>query len=288
MSEPAGRSLDLRALIAGLLVALIAIATPVTLIAHYISGEFTNSDHFVDTMAPLADNELIQDAVTKRATKEIVKRVPMTRLFEPYVEDSVRGVVQSHGFANVWVNANRRAHGHLVALLTGDNTGALQSKDGAVIVDLGDVVAAVKAELLGERFAWANRIPDVSVNYVIFQSEHLVQAQATMRWLDKSATWLPYVLAGLFVVALALSHSRRRLVFRQALAIALSMLVLAGVLAWLRSSYLDALPISSKGIPAAREVFDTLLHPLHMTLRYTLAGSLVVALGAWLVRRRTT
>lgn len=320
MSDQPTRSFSLRSVIAALLVLLVVILTPVTLVARFISHEFTDSDHYVATVAPLAKNPAVQDAVARRTSKEIMARVPTDMLINQalqamygdqpvpptlaqgsatigailedeakrYVESTVQDVVRSPQFADFWKQGNRQAHGHLIALLTGENTGKVRSDNGVVSVDLGAVILAVKNQLLGQDFAMATLIPNVSVHYTIFQSKHLVQAQQVMRILDRNATWLPFVTAGLLALALGLSHSRRRLLARAAAGVAFSLLLLAGGLALARTSYLEALPISAKSLPAAEEVFDTLLHPLQQAMWITFAVSLVVALGAWLVRRRTT
>lgn len=310
-----GRSI--RSLIAAILAIAVVALTPATVIARYINSEITDTDAYVATVAPLGKNPLIQKAVAKRATKEILALLPTGNLLsdtlqpvlgddlnplvsrsldslgavlsheaEQFVTDAVNDVVKSDEFAEAWVTANRRAHDQLVALLTGQDTEKVQTTDGTVSVNLGAVIAATRELLMEKGYRAAALIPEVSVEFKIIHSKNLDDAQRTVRILDRSASWLPYLLAGLLLLALAVSTSRRQLLGRTAIGVALSMLLVGGLLMWVRSSYLGDLPVNPSAVPAIREVFDTLMHPLHVAVRWVFGGSLLVALGAWLIRRR--
>lgn len=301
----------IRSAIAAVLVIAAVALTPATLVARYLKHDIANADRYVETVTPLAKNPVVKQAVIKVATARIMDRIPFDQFAqlpilpfgldqglsnivdefeqqtEKVVHATVSDFVESDTFVQMWVGANRSAHPQVVALLTGGQTDRIDVEDGVVRANLTQVIEQTKQHLLDQGNAWAAFIPEVTVNVVILQSDYLLRAQSVTRALEKSANWLPFVVAALFVVALALSRARRTLVAKAGLGVALSMMLLALGLMWLRSTYVGSLPIGARAVPAAEEVFDTLLDPLQASLWMVFAISLIVALAGWVLRPRS-
>jgi hypothetical protein len=301
-----------RSLLVVALLALGAVLAPLGLVATWTSNLVGDSDRYVETVAPLAENPAVQDAIAGRITAEVLAYVdaqaladdavdalagrdlppsaasalralgpPLADGVAEFVRQRVDAVVRSEVFVQAWAEANRSAHGQLVAALTGE--GSVRVGDEGVSVDLAAFVAAVRADLIDRGFAAAERIPDVPATFTVVWPADLVRAQSAFGALDRTATWLPFVaLAALSAGVLAARH-RRRAVAAAGLAVAGSMLLLGLALTALRPVYLDAVPPDLLAPAAAAAVFDTLLRFLRDGIRVVLLVALVVA-GVALLR----
>ncbi|GAA3548138.1 hypothetical protein [Nocardioides daeguensis] len=301
-----------RALAASLLVVLGVVLVPVSLVARYVDQEVGDTDRYVETVGPLADNPVVQAAIARRVTDELLEllrldeltdqastalterglpprlvdllrtaSVPLREAITSYVRETVGKVVRSEQFADAWVVANRSAHEQLVALVTGEDSEELHVEEGTVSVNLAAVIATVKEVLLDQGFERAARIPEVSAQFVVLQSADLVKVQRLARALDRTATLLPVLALLSLAAAVALARRRRRVVLVAALAVAFAMVAMGVALAAARAAYLDAIPVREEGLGAAREVFDAVVRLLRTQVRGVLAASLVVAALAW-------
>ena len=288
----------------------------------------SDTDRYVETVAPLAQSPEVQAAVTTRLTDRIMGLIdveavtqdaidaladrglrpravasltalsgPLTQGVENFVGNQVGRIVSSDEFADAWTQANRVAHTQLVAVLSGETGEAVQVSGGAVQLNLGVVIDRVKERLLDAGFTLASRIPQVSAEVTLFQSDELARAQTAFRLLDAAARALPVIALVLLGVAVAVSVRRRRTLTIGALVIAASMLVLGAALNFFRIVYLDAVPSDRLPADAAAVIFDQIVQFIRLNLRALLVISLAVAFVAWVsgpeqapaaVRRGTT
>ncbi|GAB3198204.1 hypothetical protein GCM10027062_11830 [Nocardioides hungaricus] len=294
-----------------LLVVVIAVLTPLGVLARWMHDEVADTERYVESVAPLASDPAIQAAVTDRITAEITSRLriqavtedavdaladrglpplaasslsalsgPLADSVEGFVRDQVAEMVASDRFRTAWEEANRQAHTQLVAVLTGEDTDLVQVGDDAVSVDLAPVVDAVKQRLIDRGFTLAERLRAVEARFTIFRSEDITQAQSAFRLLSTLNTVLPVLVLVLLALAVAIARRRRRAVIAAMLAIAASMLLLGVALNAFRAVYLDALP-SDLPVDAAAAVYDTLVRFIRVGLRAVLALALAVAFVAW-------
>jgi hypothetical protein len=272
----------------------------------------SDTDRYVETVAPLADSPEVQAAVTARLTDRIMGLLdveavtkdaidalaarglrqravagltalsgPLTQGVENFVGTQVGRIVASDEFADAWAQANRVAHTQMVAVLTGETGEAVQVSGGTVQLNLGVVIDRVKERLVDAGFTLASRIPQVSAEVTLFQSADLARAQTAFRLLDAAARALPIIALVLLGIAIAVSSRRRRTLTIGALVIAGSMLALGAALNLFRIAYLDAVP--SDAIPAddAAVIFDQIVNFIRLNLRALLVISLAVAFVAW-------
>ncbi len=295
--------------VAVVLAVVAALLTPVALVARYARSELLDTDRYVSTVAPLAGDPAVQEAVTDRVTDEIFGRLdiealisealeslaardvpeqvvglaaPLAGQVESFTRDEVGSFVRSDEFATLWEQANRAAHAQVDALLTGETGGAVDVADGSVTIDLGDVVAAVKQRLVDRGFGPAERIPEVDTELTIVESDTLAEAQRGVRLLDRTANLLPFVILALGAAAVLVAPDRRRGLLVVAAGIALSMVLVAAALALARNWYVDNGAGDEVAKDARLSIAHTLLVPLRTSLRAVLVLGAVVALGAWL------
>ena len=190
------------------------ILVPLSAVAIWSHNQLTNTDRYVETVSPLAENKDIQQAVaagsstrsSTRRTREAhreraaeagqVPRAPVATAMKSYATDVTEKLLASEQFQTLWDAANRRAHNQLVALLTDDPSkakGAVAIKDGKVTLDLGSVIKQVQAKLVdaGLTFLENVNVPPVSRTITIINTEGLAEARSYLSILDTLAWVLP-------------------------------------------------------------------------------------------------
>jgi hypothetical protein len=311
--EPGERRGRWRPVVAGILVAIVALLAPISVLATWARDEIEDTDRYVETVTPLASDPAVQEAIANRieqvvfsyldvdaVTQEVVNAIsaqgvppriattldavsaPLAAGIRNFISERIEAVVRSELFRTVWIEANRTAHEQMVAVLTGERDGAVDvTTEGSVSVDLAGLIGTVKQQLTDQGFAIADRIPEVQATFTVFESEELADAQWLFSLLDDIATWLPVFGLVLLAVAIFIARDRRRMVLAAGLAIAGSMLLLGTILNLARPLYLDAIP-ASMSVDAAAAVYDTLVGFIRMALRAVAVVALTVAVVAWL------
>ncbi|HEY7042136.1 MAG TPA: hypothetical protein VH419_00550, partial [Nocardioidaceae bacterium] len=246
-----------RPLVCGLLLALVVVLSPLSVLAVWTHAEIADTDRYVDTVAPLASNPDVQDAVANRIsttlltyidvpklTSETVEAlsarglsdraaaaltalsVPLTNAVTDFVHTKVLELVQSDAFAQAWEEANRQAHEQMVAVLTGETNGAVSVSGNEVSVKLATFIDTVKQALVDQGFQLASRIPTVDATFVVFSSDNLGKAQQGFHLLDTAAIVLPLLTLVLIVVAVFVARVRRTAIIAAGLCVAGGMLLL--------------------------------------------------------------
>lgn len=304
-----------------LLLVLVAVLAMASVTARFTRSQILDTNRYVSTVAPLGDDPAVQSEITNQITDEIFTRVDVeaittdalkaltdvsnaaanaprldaavvglapviTSQAKTFVHDTVSSLVQSQQFEDLWIQANRAAHDTLVAVMTGNyGVRSLEvDQSGTVSISLGTVIDRVKGALNERGFAFADKIPAVDKQFVLFQSPELVKAQRAVTALDKASVILPWLGIACAAAAVAVAPSGRRLraLALAGLSIALGMLVLAiGILVG-RAIYLDSVPADVLSTDAATAVIDTVLVPLRTSLRAVAVLGLVIAIGAYL------
>jgi hypothetical protein len=315
-AEPTARRPERRrwpTILATLLIVLACVLAPLALVAVWAKNQVTNTDRYVATVAPLASEPAIQNAVADKVTAEILTHidvqgfttqalnalaaqglspqlaaqlqalaVPIADGVESFVRSQVGKIVQTDTFANAWVQANRVAHDQLVKTLTGEGGETIVVEGDTVSVDLGQLIQTVKQRLVASGFTLAERIPQVDASYVLFQSEQIPRVQRALGLLTTLGNWLPVVVLALLTLGVYLVKDHRRALVGAGLGVAIGMVLLALALAVIRMLYLDAVPDEVLPSDAAAELYDTIVRFLRAGLRSVLVLGLVVAAGAFM------
>ena len=294
------------------LVLVAAVLAPASVVARWAHDEVADTDRYVQTVAPLADDPAVQKAVVDRITAEIFARIdvkavtdeavaalsdrglpprvavgltalsaPLASGIESFVRDQITKLVGSDVFAAAWVQANREAHTQMVAVLSGEGTDTVSVNGDTVSINLAAIIDVVKKRLGDAGFTLAERIPTVNAQFTIFQSSDLTKAQAVFRLLDTLARWLPVVALLLLALAVYVSRRRRQTLIWSAVAVAASMLVLGAALNIFRPVYLNAIDPRVLPTDAAAAIYDQLVGFIRLNLRAVLVVALAVAAGAW-------
>ncbi len=210
---------------------------------------------------------------------------PIASGAENLIHQAATRLVESERFRRLWVEANRRGHDALVAVVTGEGGKAVSTKDGRVVISLRPIVEEV-LRAVDQQFGVdiSSRVPTdrIDVDFEIVDSRQLAEVQSYVRMLDR-VSWLSVLLAlGLLVAAVAIAPDRRKGVLRVGIGVTVSMFLTLVALAFARDVYLQNLPDVVRRADAAAVIYDTLLRFFVQAIRVLLAIGVVLLAGAWL------
>lgn len=287
---------------------------PLSVTSVWASMQLSDTEQYVETVAPLAEDPAVQQALADEVTRVVLENldvealttdaletlaslenvpprvatalpalaVPISNGIESFARDQVGNALASPQFAQVWAQVNRVAHEQVVRLLEGEQGGAVSAQGDTITLNLGPIITQVKDRLVAQGFGLAANIPEVERSFVLVQSEAIPRAQGFYSTLNTLGAWLPFIALATLAAGVLLARDRRRALLRGALGVTGAMLVLAVGLVVARSLYVDSTPANILTPEAAGTVFDTLVRFLRTALRALAVLGLVVALAAFL------
>jgi hypothetical protein len=146
-----------RRILTPILVALSILVFTITVPAAWGARTVLNTDRYVATVAPLADDPAVQASIATKLTDQVFSALnveatlsdalgalgeratvlagPLTIAVKGFVRDQVETVVASDAFKTFWVEANRFVHTQVLAILRGD-TETISTREGKVLLNL--------------------------------------------------------------------------------------------------------------------------------------------------------
>jgi hypothetical protein len=307
-----GRS-STRSFASALLIVLACLLAPVSVLSVWASTVVSQTDRYVETVAPIADDPGVQAAIADEVTAAVMENLdvadvttqalqvlseqenmpprvaaalpalagPLTRGIEDFTRTQTGNFVASDQFETVWAEVNRIAHAQVVTLLEGDTGGALSAQDNQITLNLGPVIEEVSARLVDQGFTLAANVPAVDRTFVLAESDGIGQAQRFYGVLNALGVWLPIVALALLAAGVLLARDRRRALLRGSLGVTVAMIALGAGLTLVRTFYVETTPADILTAQSAGNVFDTLVRFLRTSLRATALLGLLVALAAF-------
>ena len=301
-----------RAPLAITLIILGSVLAPVAVVGYWASNEVTNTDRYVQNMAPLISDPAIQNALTDKISAAITGQLdvsgrtsqvetelsehgltrlstmlsglsgPITDGVDGTVRSAVARTVASPAMVTIWAGANRAAHAAVVKVLSGQGGDAVNITDGKVTISLGPFIAKAERDLTAAGLSFAGNLPSVNPTFTLFDAPNLERAQAGYRLVSQLKWVLPFLAFLLMAAGILVARRPRRALAGAGLGLAASMLVLAVALAIARGIYLGSVSPATLPADAAAALYDTLVRFIRDGLRVLLVIGLVVALGAYL------
>jgi hypothetical protein len=297
-----------------ILITLACVLAPVAVASSWASTQVSSTNAYVETVAPLAHDPAVQKAIANEVTTTIFENldvkgyttdaltaladrpnvppriaaalpglaVPISNGVQNFTKDQVNKFVASPQFAKLWEQVNRTAHEQVNILLSGQQGGALSAQGNQITLNLGPIIAKVKAQLVDQGFTLASKIPTINKSFVLVQSSSISKAQGFYSTLNALGVWLPIAVLVLLAAGVLLARDQRRALVKAALGLTGAMLVLGVALALARTWYVNTTPLDILTPQAAGDVFDTLVRFMRTTLRMVALAGLVAALGAFL------
>ncbi|MEI2717203.1 MAG: hypothetical protein V9E98_09440 [Candidatus Nanopelagicales bacterium] len=309
--KPARTGSRWRSFWSAVLIIVACIMAPLSVVAVWARGEVTDTDRYVATVAPLASDPAVQQAVSDRVSDELLAQVdipaltqefvsvvsdnrkltprqeaaltalegPVNSGIEGFIRDKVTQVIQSPQFASVWTQANTQLHMELNSVLSGENSGAVSIEGDKLVLNVGDVVEQVKTELVADGFSVASKIPAVDAQIVLAESNSIAEAQSAYSALNTIGVWLPIIAAILAILGILVANTSRKAVLGLGIGLTLAMFVSALAVASLRAGLIAELPEASSAA-AATAILDQVTLFLRQALWAGFAAGIVLILAA--------
>ena len=292
---------------ATVMVVIAALLFGTSVVAVYLKTQLLDTDKYVETVAPLARDPAVQDAITNRLTDEFMTKLdvaglvqqlatgleqrgapsvlsnvvgPVTSGVRSFISDLIHKVVTSSQFATAWDTANRIAHQEIDDVLTTGKGQFLTANGTQVSLDAGSILTMAKQRLVDSGFTLASKVPDTSITVPLFQAKELPRIRTAVTLLNTLAWVLPLIAVVLLGLAVLVAPNRRRGLLLGAITFAIVLLVMLAALAIVRTYYLNHLPDTSSP-DAARVIYDTATRFLVQAIQTLVVLFLVVAVLCW-------
>ncbi|GAA4143457.1 hypothetical protein [Leifsonia shinshuensis] len=300
-------------LLAVVLIVIGAILAPVAVVASWAKVQLTDTDAFVATYAPLANDPGVQAYVTDETVKVIQQHVdipqltsqvidgitglgtgpvatkaldalkaPLAQGIVSLIQTTVGRFVASDAFAQVWQDALRVSHNQLVATMQGNPQAAIAiGKDGSVGIQLGPIIDKVKQQLVDQGITFASRIPTIDKTITVAQNSSIPTLQVFYNLAVVAGAWLPWVSIGLLALGVIVARRRALALIGAASALAIAMIVVVSAIAIGQIVFIAS--ASPKLVPAgvATTLYTTVSTAMKDTGVAVLVLAIVVALVAW-------
>ena len=254
-------------LLSGVTGVLACVLLPLTLAAVWTAGVLSDTDRYVETVAPVSGDEQVRDAVEERVVKETVGKVDLSAAASrldsgladlgvseelrswlgpaasdleekgaTFVAGVVRKVMEQPAFAAAWDAANREAHTELIrSLESGRATTTAWSSPSRRSWTRWSPSSPARAS------RW-RAAPLDSVSFTLMEPQDVERASRAYRVLDTLATVLPVAWVVCLVLALLAARNRAAALRRLGLGSAAGSLGLLGAL-WVGQRHLvDSVP----------------------------------------------
>ncbi|MGW0942583.1 hypothetical protein ACWD4O_08475 [Streptomyces sp. NPDC002623] len=274
-------SRSLRTALSAALIALSCLFTPFGALAAWAAYGLTDTRGYVTTMAPLASDPAVRDAVADTVGDGVARESGLNPVF---LREAVRSFTATRAYRSAWDAGNEAAHTAVMhALRDEDPDGRGGHADEPVTVDLATVTAPLKRQLTVDHVPFAERIPVEHTRVALLPSDDLAALRKGYRVLDVAGFWLPLTAVVFAVTGIAVAACRRRAITATALGTALGGAFLGLAVAVGRRLTLADLPDPAHR-PAAGAVYDALTETLRTASWLLLALGLTLAAATWLSR----
>jgi len=266
--------------VARILAVLGVLFVVLSLLAGYVRFQGLDTDTVKGTAGDLIADEQIRDQVAASLVDSLYANIDVEAALQEKLPPDQKGLagpaaaglrefseraavrmLERPRVQQVWVNTVTQVHRQLIRVLE-DDTGALSTENGAVVLDLRPLVVQ-----LGDRVAIVGNVaerlgPDAG-KVEIMEADQLETAQDLTQLLKFLGTWLWILPIALWAVALWLARGRRRTILRTIAVGAILAGLLVLVVRRLGGSFIiDALVPSTAVQPAAHDTWDILTSQL--------------------------
>lgn len=228
-----------RSIAATIIFILAVVLTPVAIIGHWGHQTVTDSERYIETVGPLAYSEEVQDSIATFVTDKIQEQInpdqlvtdifgdlleerPTLKLIVPVIAGAIDSlirevvdrVVRSEQFEQLWNAANVGAQKAMLAILEGNNDGAVRMDGDEVVLDTNVLIEEVKKGLVDRGFGFAANIsiPQSDTKIVLLEAPQVAQLQSIYALASPILAVILYVVAALYVVAILVARRRPRMV----------------------------------------------------------------------------
>ena len=228
-----------RRIIAALLIVLASVLAPFAVGALWAERTITETDIFVETLAPLVDDPAVQQTVATEVSTAIIDGIDaetrvtqaLSQLNGPLaevrpdsaiaqaiasgingaIETGVTNYTQSDRFGDGWMAISTLLQEQFVKVINRDTTNAAVTlQEGQIILDTKVAVEKVTAELSARGVPFVDSLEVPGREVVLADAPNLQTAASALRIFLPVANWLWAVVLIMFVVGIMLWRPRAR------------------------------------------------------------------------------
>jgi hypothetical protein len=248
-----------RRIIAALLIIVATLLAPFAVGALWAERTITETDVFVETLAPLQDDPAVQQTVAAEVSTALIDAIDAkTRVTEALsqingplaevrpdsaiaeaiasgingaIESGVTSYTQSDRFGDAWTAIATLLQEQFVTLIDRDTTNAAVTlQDGQIVLDTKVAVEKIQAQLVERGVPFADRLEVPGREVVLADSPNLQIAADALNIFLPIANWLWVVVIAMFIAGILLWRPRSRGVMWTGLGLALGgILMFAGL-----------------------------------------------------------
>jgi len=269
---------------------LAAVLLPLSVLSVWTHEVVSDTDRYVETVTPLADDDEVRAAAVKELEREALQLAATSGATLPPGTDAlvhlvVQRVVAGPTFRKAWVEANRAAHEQLVAVLE-DRTSARLDSEGRVSIDLDAVFGTVAQDLAAQGLVDADAASKVDASFAVMDADQLAKARRAYDALDTLGFWLPLVWAALVLLTLLLARRRLAATARLAVASLVTLGLLALVLLFAREVLTGDLPQRDVAMAVWNVVVASLWRAIEVGAAVLAVAAVAAAVMAGVLGRR--
>lgn len=281
--------LGMRTALARGLAVLACLVLPFALVSAWLDQVVTDTDTYVETVGPLADDPVVQRAAAGRieqSTARLVEEqtgISLGTIPRRLIRDAALTVVTGPAFGPAWREANRSAHREFVDVMQGDSD-SVRERDGVVSLELGTLLNTLLGIVADQGLLPGITLPEVQVSFVLLEADALDNTRTSYDALEAAGLWLPALWVVLALAALVLSGDRRRVLGTLGYGSLGMLALLAVALVLLREAAIDS-AATAVDATLLEAILGTLLESLFVTVGAAAAVAVVVLVARRVLSR---
>jgi hypothetical protein len=298
-----------RRIIAALLIVVASLLAPFALGALWAERTITETDTFVETLAPLAHDPVVQQTVATEVSTAVVGALDaqgriekaLSQLNGPLaeirpdsaiaqgiasgingaIESGVTSYTQSDRFGDAWTAIATLLQEQFVKLINRDTAdAAVTLQDGQVVLDTKVAVEKVTAQLSERGVPFVDSLEVPGREVVLADTPNLQTAATALSIFLPVASWLWVVVLVMFLVGIVLWRPRSRGLMWTGIGLAIGGAVLYGGLHLGQAQLVRQAPTDFAAVLSA--VSTTMLRFLVNALLVMISIGIALALAGWL------
>ena len=215
-----------------LLIVLGTVVMVLSTLNTWVERQLLDTDSWVDASTALLDDDAVREELSLRLVNALYENVDVGEAIDERLPEQLQGLggplsgvlrdpltntadrlLQTAPVQAVWEEANRTAHGVVVAILEDDAGPNLSTSGGKVVIDLSGVVRQV-GEQIGLPEGVLDAIPDDAGVFEVVDSDQLEAAQTSVKIIKVLSVVFFLLVIALYCGAIYLAHNWRRAAVR--------------------------------------------------------------------------
>lgn len=309
------KSMSARSIIAAFFIFVGIVFAPIAVVGTWARTQFLDTDRFVSTFAPLAQEPEIQALITDQVVSGIEEKAGVSELvgdvfdglnqlglpskaqlaIQSLEETTVQGInslirnnvakfVASDAFADAWESSLRETHGRVIRVLeAGPNNKVSIGEDRVLNIHLGPVITEVKNRLVDQGYGFAEKIPDIDRTIPIVSADSFVLVRSIYRIADTGSYWFPWLVFAILFGGVLAARNRIKAIMWGGVGLTLSFLMLSGGLGVGKYFFVGQLSPDLMPKSTAEILFDQVTEIMRSSVLALAFLSFIVVVAAWLL-----